>query len=425
MTTNKLVFLLLILGISSSCEKWDELPFQQDAEGVVISMPYQWTTSLSADGELIAGFVNSPVSAYDGNVLFSAKGIGGLSLSFMMLSGSTGQVLWEYDDFFYQQKNFFSILNLHQHDNHLVFQEGRQFYHFDLGKGKVLQKEDRDYVVSRLRGIEDFYFISTGFELANDGLYEGSIIAGNLNTGDSYQLLTPPFNREHPSTTYNEIGVVGSATPFRDNNSSDIYITYDYSYNTSDAVNTYVGLHNYSKREHVYEKKPLALGINSYGSSIPVVYGDKVYYAPGRSIICLDLFTGEKIWSRSFDQGFTFSGFILAEDKILANNEDTYLYALDPETGLQLWKEKSSGTSSRVTYMNGVVYFTGGGDGRLHAVDIETGKHLWRIRSPDLKQNSGAWFKDVVRLIPASEHGKKGKVLVSSYLSAFCYEAAR
>jgi outer membrane protein assembly factor BamB len=75
--------------------------------------------------------------------------------------------------------------------------------------------------------------------------------------------------------------------------------------------------------------------------------------------------------------------------------------------------------------MNGVVYFTGGGDGLLHAVEIETGKHLWRLQSPDLKHNRGAWFKEVVRTIPADAEGEKGKVIVSSYLSAFCYEAAR
>ncbi|NJN28126.1 MAG: PQQ-binding-like beta-propeller repeat protein [Cyclobacteriaceae bacterium] len=139
-------------------------------------------------------------------------------------------------------------------------------------------------------------------------------------------------------------------------------------------------------------------------------------------MICINLTTGERIWSRSFKEGAPNS--IIADGILLSNNEDTYLYALDPDTGKELWKEKSSGTSSRMSYLNGVVYFTGGGDGLLHAVDVATGKHLWKLRSPDLDRNSGAWFKRRVSVIPG-ENGKRGKVITSSYLSAFCYEAAR
>ena len=163
----------------------------------------------------------------------------------------------------------------------------------------------------------------------------------------------------------------------------------------------------------------------SYGSGTPIIYEDKVYFSPDQSIICLNLYTGKRLWKKDFPNGFTFSGFIIADGTLLANSEDTYLYALDPDTGQQLWKEKSSGTSSKMSHLNGVVYFVGGGDGLLHAVDIATGKHLWRIHSPDLEVNSGAWFKPRVSVLPAEREGEKGKVITSSYLSAFCYEAAR
>ena len=68
--------------------------------------------------------------------------------------------------------------------------------------------------------------------------------------------------------------------------------------------------------------------------------------------------------------------------------------------------------------MNGVIYFTGGGDGLLHAVDAKTGQHIWKKESPDLARNDGAWFFDSVT-------GADGKIYVSSYLSLFCYKAAR
>ncbi len=78
-----------------------------------------------------------------------------------------------------------------------------------------------------------------------------------------------------------------------------------------------------------------------------------------------------------------------------------------------------------MSYLDGIVYFVGGGDGLLHAVEVETGRHVWRLHSPDLEENNGAWFKGDIRVLSSFGEGTKGKVIVSSYLSAFCYEAAR
>ena len=272
-------------------------------------------------------------------------------------------------------------------------------------------------------GLGENYFIAGNFLLNQEGLYEGAVFAGNIIEQTSKLLISPEFTGNHPGASQ-EVGVVGSVVPFKDKN-DDILLVYDYSDTQEQGANTYMGLYNYSKQELIYDSKPLALGIDSYGSGVPIIYQYRVYYAPGRNIVCLDLYSGEEMWRKTFEEGFTFSGFILVEDKVIANNEDTYLYALDPRTGKELWKEKSSGTSSPMSYLNGVIYFVGGGDGLFHAVEVETGKHLWRLQSPDLEDSNGAWFKSDVRVVPPSEESKKGRVLVSSYLSAFSYEAAR
>ncbi len=340
-----------------------------------------------------------------------------------MLSATTGEIRWQWDDFFDLQKSFFDIRHLHQYNSHLVFQEGRQFYHLDLSDGNMLQKEQRDYQASRMGGLDERYFVAGNFILNEKSFYEGAILTGNIVEQTSQLLISPEFTRDHAGASQ-EVGIVGSVVPIRDDN-NDVLLAYDYSDPQEQGANTYIGLYNYSKKESIYDKAPLALGIDSYGSGVPIVYNNKIYRAPGRSIVCLDLYTGEKIWEKEFNEGFTFSGFIIEEGKVIANNEDTYLYALDPETGQQLWKEKSSGTSSPMSYLDGIIYFVGGGDGLLHAVEAESGKHLWRLHSPDLEENKGAWFKSDVRVIPSKKEDEKGKVLVSSYLSAFSYEAAQ
>ena len=189
-------------------------------------------------------------------------------------------------------------------------------------------------------------------------------------------------------------------------------------------LNNFIGLYNLTQQEWVYTGKSITSN-SLFGAGSLTLSKDKnkVYLQSSKKLFCYEVLTGEKVWEQSFSEGF--SDIIVIDNKVIANCEDRHLYAFDSNTGRQLWKERSSGTSSPLAYLNGVVYFTGGGDGLLHAIDVEIGKHLWRLRSPDLEVNDGAWFKRHIAVLPPEEEGQKGKVLTSSYLSAFCYEAAR
>ena len=156
-------------------------------------------------------------------------------------------------------------------------------------------------------------------------------------------------------------------------------------------------------------ERSVSKNLNALAGSELVVNRNNVYITAGDQIVCHSLYTGEQLWQRKFDNVFFISNFIVVGDKIIANNEDTYLYALESQTGNQIWEEKSSGTSSPMAYLNGVVYFVGGGDGLLHAVEAETGKHLWRLRSPDLEVNRGAWFKREITVLPPRMKEKGAK----------------
>ena len=175
---------------------------------------------------------------------------------------------------------------------------------------------------------------------------------------------------------------------------------------------------NKTKNKIEYTKQILpAQSLAGFGNE-PIIVNGRIYLVAHYSIFCFDLNTGNQIWEEKFPSIFAFSNIIYHDGMIIGNCEDTFMYALDAKTGKQLWATKTSGTSSRLFEMNGVIYFTGGGDGLLHAVDAKTGQHIWKKESPDLARNDGAWFFDSVT-------GADGKIYVSSYLSLFCYKAAR
>jgi outer membrane protein assembly factor BamB len=143
-----------------------------------------------------------------------------------------------------------------------------------------------------------------------------------------------------------------------------------------------------------------------------IIYNSMFYKDAGRRIVCYDPNTGKLIWYQDFPGDFFFSGFIIVDGTIYANCEDTYLYALDAETGLIKWREKSSGTSSPLFYMDGVLYYVGGGDGMLHAVDAATGKHLWKIDPPE---------RNDYGFSPSRPTGFDGRLYVTSWTTAYCY----
>lgn len=164
------------------------------------------------------------------------------------------------------------------------------------------------------------------------------------------------------------------------------------------------------------KKELFRIPIHTHARSIPTVpcyvIGNKYYVAVGRRIACIDIQDAKLLWYQNFPGDFLFSGFIIVDGTIYANCEDTYLYALDAETGLIKWKEKSSGTNSRLFYMGGLLYFVGGGDGKLHAVDAATGKHLWKIDPPERNRYGFA---------TARPTGFDGRLYVTSWTTAYCY----
>ena len=111
------------------------------------------------------------------------------------------------------------------------------------------------------------------------------------------------------------------------------------------------------------------------------------------------------------------------DGKIISTTQDRITHCIDPNTGNELWSLTTSGNPGIVRELNGIAYFVGG-NGKLFAIDVAAGKILWQLDSPDVKTNSNAFWQEGVRIVPGT-NGQKGKVIVSSYLNGYCYEAIR
>ena len=189
-------------------------------------------------------------------------------------------------------------------------------------------------------------------------------------------------------------------------------------------IKSFIGLYNTETETWVYERKQLAPPHWNNSVFSTTIHNNRYYANVGKSIVCHDVLTGERVWGREFEQDFFFSGFIIEDGMLLANCEDTYTYRLNPHSGTTIWRTKGAGTCSRMSYLNGVVYFVGGSTGFLHAVDAENGQVLWRIDSRKLGEPNGNFTTNAVYCIPG-EGGDRGRVVALTGRYAYCFEAAR
>lgn len=138
---------------------------------------------------------------------------------------------------------------------------------------------------------------------------------------------------------------------------------------------------------------------HGYASSTPATDGTRLYVFFGRSgVYCLDLKDGAEIWHA--DVGSKTTGWgsgnsvVLFENLAIVNAsiESTAMYALDKDTGKEVWKVsdvKGARNTPLLVPVQGaptelVLSLPGSPEGAIVAYDPKTGKELWRCKGiPD------------------------------------------
>jgi len=427
-----ILVILLQAGFIQSCKYDLDLDF--DENGVVTTRKYAWKAPVN-HGPYFAHGLRATVT-YEGGILApcatdiavvedkSSKG------GLVMLDIETGQEKWRWADYMYSRE-YFDFFYSYQLDNRLILPSGPRTHCLDLSTGKTLWrkwKEDSIYAHSTLSGVGENYFYTghsndkTGEANVVNAVYKGNV----LRPEPEVMLANPQLPVEYFGITPIPYGATCAVPTVVD---GDTLLVIGYQTPTADAVYNIIrsvyGLYNLTKKEWVYKDIPLT--DPDYGTVIdglPVIYNGKVYMTVDKYLTCHELSSGRRLWSRRFNNNFLFSGFLIAEDIIVANCEDTYIYGIDPNSGGQIWREKSAGTSTRLIYQDGFVYYVGGSDMLLHAVEVKSGKTHWKLRSPDTAKNQDAYFFGYLTGVPAS-NSRKGRIFANTGLNIYCYEAIR
>ena len=413
--TTLLVFFTLITNCNQS-----DTDTQTDEDGIITSLSYQWKKSLHLDGVVSNSKFDVPIK-YNGNIAIPTTN-GSNNRLMTLINSNNGDFIWSWDDRYQPETERIGVYYSHQNNNLLTYQTGDRSYCINLDNGTTQWKFRRESSFDvRLYPSYDGNFFNSSSFVNNEGYSEQIMTKVQINTGN----LTTEVIRANYSGDYinpsNFIGGVTNVTKLP--NSSNLYaITYAES-SPNWVVNSYLGLYNAITQQWVYERKLMAPPTVNSSAYEPKIYNNKLYAWVGKNIVCHNLDTGEQIWRKPFPQDFLFSGFIIEEDKIIANNEDTFTYCLNPENGTIIWKTESSGTSGRMSYLNGIVYFVGGSTGKLHAIDLSTGEHVWKINASNLGESNTSNFKTNAVYVFEAENGNPARVIALSHLNAYSFEA--
>jgi outer membrane protein assembly factor BamB len=147
-------------------------------------------------------------------------------------------------------------------------------------------------------------------------------------------------------------------------------------------------------QKQVHEGKPqTAIHLkSSYASETPITDGERVYaYFGNIGVFCFD-FEGELIWDKRLEPHKTRNGWgtaaspVLHEDRLYLvndNDEDSFLLALDSETGNEVWRtqrdEKSNWATPFIWKNAHQVEIVTPGTGQLRSYSL-AGELLWHFK---------------------------------------------
>jgi len=417
---NRFIVLITIFGFFNfHCKK----EIVVDASGTIIKLSALWSTS-TTDGSIGEVLVREAI-LYDNGILVSGKQNDSKGL--LMLDVNTGVKKWTWQDYPINYSPYsleFPTIS----GSNLICNEFGFNINIDLKTGKTIWKNTfNNYVYDKL----NIFFNKTiycGSRLITKNSFEpaGACVL-DMQTGTPQFILPVKIDTADVLAGTGYSGEASSVYPFVNNQDTLLSIIVMDPPISGYRFRLTTCLYNLTKKQWVYERAPLFNASNGGVDGKPIVLGNNMYVCSGAGFTGFDMLTGNIKWSTNFSgtdspSSFLLSTPLLADGKIFVQNENLYLYCLDPNTGATIWKQGIFGTCSHMAYLNGVVYFVCGGDGKLYAIDAANGNKLWAIPSPDLKISSQASFDRYVGLVPP-QNGQKGKIVVTTGLNAYCYEA--
>lgn len=394
-----MMFIAFIFILLQSCNK---SPVQPLNPPIISSTPeLVWKYKFS---EEYASSIDPVV--YNDKIIVSDDKFSSSKINFYCID-TTGKLLWVWNDHI-DGSRYNKVLNFTYQNIFLPVSTKNEVNAIDLNTGKTVWKKEN---------VENMY-----------GAILGNKIIQGLRSLTDYKLYYGYFNIDNYkdnielySNSYKNFQIrYGFCDWLTYNN--DTLIFYPLNYSDSDFKNfaSRAICYNLSKNKLEYDTLMSTFMINDgYSYYSYKTYQNNLYTIGANKISCFIPFGKMQLkWETNLTASKGFSFMIAADNKIFVQDDnETYVWALDANTGAILWKTPASGNCLKMNYYKGQIIYASGGDGYVHCLDANTGKYKWKLVSPDFKYDSGLFFD---RGCTIDENS--GKMYVTNFKYLLCYQ---
>lgn len=367
--------IIVLLGLMASCKPSD--PPKPTEEKEVPPQALVWKMAADSNNLKLDG--GHPI-IYNNHLIVGIELKSGYVIRSYDLE--TNEIAWENDDM--PSSNFWPQRadEIHLKDNLMIMSSGHRILTIDMNNGHEIWRHvlnegnyesaligNRFYKSDEIHKQTSTMFrfdIHTG---AKEELF--TVSKGDYNTETYSPRLRMPVKWTHPSG--DEILVLQNRTFNWDGVGQQ---------DPADASRMDILGYNLTADTMLWYRRGLAK-ISS--TATPVISGDKVYFYGGDKVHCIHPATGEDIWEFQVHGAnaleFVSSNILLYEDMLIAKPDSRAMYALDKETGRQIWYNPNTMSSpSAMTIERDTVYFTGY---YVNGVDVHTGELIFQYTSPE------------------------------------------
>lgn len=422
MRTSSLLLLLVILIWGCNKEK---LSLDRNSQGEIECLKPLWKNKYIEN----QNWLDAPPGifgnwSFGNRVLMEYRGSDN-SIVLRCIDPVDGAISWEWRDWFHSETEQTNGRYYFLKDNVLHWKSGDRQYWLNLQSGKTIKRhnvmQNFGYIMEHLS--DKYFVIGKDWELY-PGLGIGCVYQGNFYDENPEQVLVPEVNLDQ--TQGYRASDITSIIPYVQGSDTLLIVAWQQVFPEYN-FQSYLGLYNLSLKTWVYNNVPL-YKVDRKGVLYQPLkrYKNTVITNVGKSLVCFDFLKGEKVWEQEFDHDFSFSGFEISDDILVANCEDKNLYGINPQSGDILWRGEGAGTSSKLQnrILNGVVYFSGGSSGYFHAVDISTGETLWKL-DPYLYEESNAYWSTADVHVSKPTTSENGYIIINNALNSYCFPAAK
>ena len=281
---------------------------------------------------------------------------------------NTGDRLWEWSDFQGTSKRFYD--EFYTSNNVLAATSGAKVYGIDLTTGKTNWVSNSPETGSNdLGGIGSHVFHLQ--KATVNGKLNTSLKDIDINSGAEKTLWQFTTNDDFQPGFDKPLSIVDSK-----GDTLLYFVLGGYTYLPKDSARWQMVCYNLSKKQQQYQTT-FYYGIYRGGGGAPVIANGKIYVTMGSYVMCLNQSDGKFLWETPRQQNNRIGFLTIEDNKIFVCNESKGVLCFNADTGNLIWENAETGSfSSRIAYLNGVVYFTNYGDGYLHAFEANTGKRL-------------------------------------------------